>query len=156
MVFNGAKPVTFTTSVVSGLELIASTSTIRICNDSAVKLLPWVFSNEFRIEWALICCSQTPRILLACGGLLFRIIQSQPFSSEKSPIFFWSISWKAHISSVDAPTKLVPLPDLIILTIPLTQWNILNSRWTNLYLISEQAQYVFPCWKDRYIKHHIS
>ena len=39
---NGAKlVVSFITSVVNGLELtIASTSTIRVCNDYSVKLLP--------------------------------------------------------------------------------------------------------------------
>ena len=31
------------------------------------------------------------------------------------------------------------------------QWNVLNSRWKNLCLTSEQPQYVLPCWKDRYI-----
>ena len=84
--FNGAKLVaSFIISVVSGLELaIASTSRTRVCNDSSVKLLPWIFSSEFRLERALlICYSQTPSILPAWGRFFFHRIQSPPFSSKK-------------------------------------------------------------------------
>ena len=123
------------TSVVSGLELtIVSTSSTRVCNDSSVKLLPWVFSNEFRTEQALvISCTQTPPILLASGGFLFYTIQSPPFS-KKSPVFLWSIYWKAHISSADTPTKFVPLSDLIILTISLCPMKHLKLKMSKSVL----------------------
>ena len=72
--FNGAKLLaSFITSVVCGLELaIASTSRTRVCIASSVKLLPRIFSSEFRIERALlICYFQTPPILLAWGRFFF-------------------------------------------------------------------------------------
>ena len=97
---------------------IASTWTTRVSSDSSVKLLPCVFSNEFRIEWVLlICCSQTLPILLANAFF------STPFNHHhlllKRPIFLWFISWKERISSANAPTIFVSLLDLIILTISL-------------------------------------
>ena len=152
MGLNGAKLVPSSiTSVVSGLELtIASTSTTRVCNDCSVKLLPWVFSNEFRIERALLICrSHTPPILLACGGFLFHTIQSPPFSSKKLPIFLWSIFWKTRISSADSPIKFGPLSDLTNLTIPLLpkkrlkikmKESVLEERTTSICISLLQRQ----------------
>ena len=59
-------------SVVNGRELvIASISTSRVCNDSSVRLPPWVFNKKLRIILSLwICHSQTPHMLLAIGGFL--------------------------------------------------------------------------------------
>ena len=52
------------------------TSATRVYHDSSVKLLPWFFNNEFRIEQALLICrSQTLPTLLASGGFLFHTIQ---------------------------------------------------------------------------------
>ena len=76
------------------------------------------------------------------------------FLLKKSPIFLWFISWKAHISSADAPTKFAPLSYLIILTIPLCpmKWlkikmkkSVLN-KWTTSKCIAllERQVYKVP------------
>ena len=63
--------------------MIAMTSTRRVCKDSLDKLLPWVFSSEFKITLVLqILHSQTLLMLLDSGGFLFHIIYSPPFSSK--------------------------------------------------------------------------
>ena len=63
--------------------MIAMTSTRRFCKDSLDKLLPWVFSSEFKITLVLqILYSQTLLMLLDSGGFLFHIIYSPPFSSK--------------------------------------------------------------------------
>ena len=68
----------------NGRELAtASTSTSWVCNDSSVRLLPWVFNNELRTIIALwICHSQTLPMLPANGGFLFQLIHSPPCSSK--------------------------------------------------------------------------
>ena len=107
--------------------MTVSTSASRICKDSSDKLLPRVFSKEFKIDLALrIWRSQTPSMLLDSGGFLFHIIHSPPCSSKKLPILIWSISWNTRVSSVDAPTWFKPLSDLIILTLPLRPTNLLK------------------------------
>ena len=85
---------------------LPQTSTSRICKDPSDKLLPWVFSKEFKIALALrIWHSQTPPMLLDSGGFLFYIIHSPPFSFKKLPNLIWSNSWNVWVSSVDAPTR---------------------------------------------------
>ena len=117
----GARLVTpLSTSIVNGCEsMIASTSTKRVCKDSLDKLLPWVFSKEFKIARTPNLAFPHSNMLLDSGGFLFKIIHSAPFSFKKLPILIWSIS-------TDAPTRFEPLSDLIILTLPLQRTNLLK------------------------------
>ena len=62
---------------------VASISTSSVCNDSSVRLPPWIFNKEVRITLALrICRSQTLPFLLANGGFRFQLIHSPPCSSK--------------------------------------------------------------------------
>ena len=73
-------------SVVNGREFT------RVCNDSSVRLPPWVFNKELRIILELpICLSQHPPVLPANGGLRFQLVHS--------PTMFFQIvtdSWMIH------------------------------------------------------------
>ena len=98
---------TMSTSVVNGHAfMIASTSTSRVCKDSSDKLLPRVFSKEFKIALVLwIWHSETPAMLVNSGGFLFHIIHSPSFTFKKLSILIWSIFWNAQVSSVNTSNK---------------------------------------------------
>ena len=81
-----------------------------------------------------ICLSQTPPIWLAAGGFLSQIIQSAARDS-KSNLTCWSTSFNAWPSSLAAPTKLLPLSDLMNLTFPLQAMNLHNASMNELVSI---------------------
>ena len=110
---------------------------------------------EIKIGLALqIWHSQTPLMLLNSGGFLFYIIYSPQFSFKKLLILMWSISWNARVSSVDAPTRFEPLPDLIILTItyaPHLLKIMMNDESVNQCSESTQPHCIWPALLDRQV-----
>lgn len=64
---------------------------------------------------------------LEAGGLYFHC-QSPPSSFSSFWILAWSISSIAFLSSFSHPTKLVPLSDRIILTLPLLPMKRLKAK----------------------------
>ena len=95
---------------------IPSTSTSTVWNDSSFPLSLCYFSRAARMLLAdLICCSHTPPILIAVGGLYLQINHSPPRSIKRSLIFFLSISLNSLFISVLVSTKLLPLSIRIIL-----------------------------------------
>ena len=116
-------------SVVIGRELTIPSFSIRnVCSASSFKLYPCVFRRAFRMLLAvLICRFHTPRMRLAVGGFLIDVNQSVPCLCRYCDIWLWSISWKAFWSSLTAPTKLVPLSDLISWMLPCLPINLLNE-----------------------------
>ena len=108
-------------SVVKGQEFtIASTSTNSAHTDLLPRIAPWVFRGDSKILLAdLICFSHTPPMLLAVGRFLFLDIHS-PLLSCINWLFFFMVHFcEIFVSSAEAPTKFVPLSDLISLTFSL-------------------------------------
>ena len=116
-------------SVVISHELtIASTYISNVCSASSFKLLLYIFRSAFRMLLAvLICHSHTPPMWLAKGGFLIHVIQLALCLCRYFYIWLWPISWKAFWSSLIAPTKLVPLSDLIKPMFPCLPLNLLNE-----------------------------
>ena len=119
----------FIVSVVIDRELtISSTSISNLCNALLFKLLLGVLRSAFRMVLAvLICCSQTLPTWLAVGEFLTYVIQLALCVWRYCYIWLWFISWKAFQSLLIAPTKLVPLWDLIRQMLPRLPINLLNE-----------------------------
>ena len=70
----------------------------------------------------------TPLTWLASVAFLDHISQSTPVFVRKCWIYWWFISWKASFNSLLAPTKVVPLSDVIILTLPRLAMNFFGAK----------------------------
>ena len=97
-----------------GLELtMASISVNKVVSDSSSRFILCIHIRDGSMILAdLIYLSNTPPILLTIlhfGGFFFYAIQSALFSSKKSPILFFTISFMHFSCSFSAPIKLLPL-----------------------------------------------
>ena len=105
-----------------------------------------------------ICCSFTPPMVLAKGGLRFQLIHSPPNSLKKSLILFSSISPNAFFSSIFAPTKLIPLLLRIILTFSILLINQLRplrlkrlKAWMKLSAVKLLVGLMYTALMDKYV-----
>ena len=131
------------------------------CFNFSKERLQWVFSYEFRIEWALLiwCPKLFPCYLQMVD--FFPTPSNHHHFLQKNHQFSCDPFLERHISiSADALTKCVPLSDMIILTIPLCpvkclrfkmNKSVLNVLWICIAILERQV------YKAPYslIKHHI-
>ena len=68
----------------------------------------------------------------------------------------WSIFWKSHIGSKDAPVKFVPLSDLIILNILPHPMKRLKLKMNKSVLKEWKTSICIALLERKYIKHYIS
>ena len=98
---------------------IAPTLTSNVCKDRGI--------NVFLILAVLICLYQTPLHVNCCWGLLIHIIQSAPYICKYLFVLLWFTFWMDFCNSFIAPTKLLPLLDLIFRILPLLPKKLFNA-----------------------------
>ena len=138
--------------------MVASVSVITFLRFSSFKLEPCVFSSPSRIARAdRIWHSQMPPMYEAPGEFFCHLTQSVSLSSRCCLICSWFISSKAFFNPLDAPTKLIPLSDLMNHIVLCLEINLLrvwmkesvsiaftSSMWTALCAKQvNRAQYCF-------------
>ena len=121
---------------------MTSTSTSSVCNDSSSKIFPCVLTKPFIIPLALlVCLFQTPPMWLVIGRFLIQVSQSDSCICKFWFILLWFMYSKIFHNSLTAPTKLLPLPDLIWQMLPLLPINFCNVSKKNLYPQKKQLLY---------------
>ena len=101
---------------------------ISVLRFPSFKIEPCVFSSASRIVSAeRIWCSYMPPMCEASDGFFCHLTQSVPLFSRCCLICSWSITSKPFFNSLVAPTKLVPLSNIMDRTAPRLAINLLRA-----------------------------